>query len=506
MQFINNFVNRFGSEGTPEKFGSVKSLNPTTYSNAKTDVTHSKLKHKEIVRVIAATLSFGISELGVNAVKFAIGSSLTSCGNYNKKMRAQDIESFETNIKRNYPNTFLNDMVEKISIKTIDGENLDGMILKAPCSNNPKKTEIWLNGQGQSYESRLIDAMEYSEKTGNHILLFNYRGCGDSTGTPMSANDFVRDALAMVDFLTTRDDNPLPPENLVIHGYSMGGAVGAKTTSVLNNSNIQHQNDRSLAVFSRAAQDAVTDKTGSTILGSVVGGAIKYSGFEINAKKLYVNKDGSLTDLVNQTEIKYLPKGNDKTISEENSLHHQISRNPESKKYNIKAEELSLVDTRGNQKMIALKCSGISRKYNAVYTDDHGKSIKIVNFREFYNFSKKTPNFVIEPESNTSSDSFEFQAIAELNPLMVNHYRFYVLKQLDKIAKIELDPQKLNVLKKQIQELNRIKVVDPKEANQHTKPVNSFVLKSAKKTHDYTQKLVLNTTAQESFEDFFGYS
>jgi hypothetical protein len=502
MQHINNFINRFQPENSQiEKFGSIKSLTPTTYDGATSDVTHSKIKGKEVVRAIAACLSLGISEIGVNSVKFAIGSFLTRGGSLDKKTRANNIADFEKNMERNDPNKFLNELVEKINIRTIDGETLDGVILKSQNLNPSLKTEIWVNGFGQSYESRLNEAMEYANKTGRDVLVFNYRGCGDSTGTPTSANDFVRDTLAMVDFLTSRIDKPVMPENLIIHGFSMGGAIGAKATDSLKNRKIEHQNDRSLAVFSRAVEDGAKAKFGCEALGKIAGGIIKHSGFEINAKKLYVNKDGSLTDLVNQTELRYLPKGTDNVINDENSLHHHIRKAAPHRKIN--ARELLFIDTKENQKEVAHKCSVLSVKYTKKYEDEKGTPIEIANFKQFYDQSIKNSKCAVKGESS----SFEADDIAELNPKLVHDFREYVLYQLDKIDKTALDPLKLSTLQDEIQQLNQKKIVDQNKENIHASSVNDFVL-TAQKASNYTtqNKIVLKTTPPESFEDFFGFN
>ncbi|HYG74639.1 MAG TPA: alpha/beta hydrolase [Planctomycetota bacterium] len=62
-----------------------------------------------------------------------------------------------------------------------------------------------------------------------HTVCFDYRGYGDSGGSP-SEEGLARDARAAWDFLILKG---VPPKRIVIHGESLGGAVAIRLASEL---------------------------------------------------------------------------------------------------------------------------------------------------------------------------------------------------------------------------------------------------------------------------------
>lgn len=72
--------------------------------------------------------------------------------------------------------------------------------------------------------SHMIGKAEMWHRAGWSVLLFDYRGYGRSGGS-VSETGLYADADAAWDWLTA--SRHVPPEKIVLHGFSMGGAVAA---------------------------------------------------------------------------------------------------------------------------------------------------------------------------------------------------------------------------------------------------------------------------------------
>lgn len=154
---------------------------------------------------------------------------------------------------------------------------------------------------GESYEPKLCRAADYANEVDANVLVFNYRGCGDSssTGVPPTPNDFVTDKIAMVAYLKS---NGVKPEDITIHGYSLGGGIGAKALEP----GMKYINDRSFSTFSKSTKEmlplmvkntvtkiagpAMGELAGKTIgkaLGFIASKLIKLYDLDLNTGKIY---------------------------------------------------------------------------------------------------------------------------------------------------------------------------------------------------------------------------
>ncbi|PHM25228.1 MARTX multifunctional-autoprocessing repeats-in-toxin holotoxin RtxA [Xenorhabdus ehlersii] len=87
-----------------------------------------------------------------------------------------------------------------------------------------KKVVLFIHGSGSSAEEQASIIQNHYQKQGVDMLAVNMRGYGSSDGHP-SEKGLYQDARTMLSYLV--NDRGIKPENIIIHGYSMGGAVAA---------------------------------------------------------------------------------------------------------------------------------------------------------------------------------------------------------------------------------------------------------------------------------------
>lgn len=117
---------------------------------------------------------------------------------------------------------------ETVSIP-VAGAQLHGWWLP---SAQPGPTLLYLHGNSQNISANLTRAAGMREKLGVSVLLADYRGYGASEGPFPSEQRLYADARAMAAFLLHRG---IPPEQTVIYGHSIGGAVAIDLAATLPN-------------------------------------------------------------------------------------------------------------------------------------------------------------------------------------------------------------------------------------------------------------------------------
>lgn len=363
----------------PSDTFNVSSKEPPIVLDSKgTEVPSSAMK-ATILRAVATVLTLGTSEILLSGRDFldaVIAKNLTGKGfdflakpgTLTKEDRANAVEAFKA---ENHTNAS-----SDLKIPSTDGVILDGKMIepKTP-QGDPKKYVIWLNGWNESYENKLNKAVEYADKSGATIVMFNYRGSGDSTGLPNSGQDFVRDTVSVVNGL--KKSLGVEEKDITIHGYSMGGGIGSKAASYLNN--VQVINDRSFTTFSASIKEFVAretrqtiGKTASNALGSLAGALVKQSSFEFNTEKVYKkqNRDDP-NSLENRTLFLYHPS--DEMIVKSSLAQHKINNTNDS---NLLPS--NIVNLRGSEE------ENIDNKLQLETIADHLKSeYGIKSYQEF---------------------------------------------------------------------------------------------------------------------------
>ncbi|HEX4330714.1 MAG TPA: CocE/NonD family hydrolase [Usitatibacter sp.] len=114
--------------------------------------------------------------------------------------------------------------LEEVRIDAADGTVLAGALVIPPVAKPP--LVVYLGGNAEEVTSFAGEAERtYGERA---VLLVNYRGYGDSGGTP-SEKALVADGIAIVDWAANRGD--LDTRRIAIHGRSLGTGVAVQVAA-----------------------------------------------------------------------------------------------------------------------------------------------------------------------------------------------------------------------------------------------------------------------------------
>lgn len=113
---------------------------------------------------------------------------------------------------------------EDVWLDTEDGERLHGWYIPSEPANG---TVLFFHGNGGNV-SHYLDRAGLYHRLGWNTLLFDYRGYGQSSGTPSEAGIYQDAAAAWAELVERRG---IPPERIVVAGYSLGGAVAVWTAT-----------------------------------------------------------------------------------------------------------------------------------------------------------------------------------------------------------------------------------------------------------------------------------
>jgi fermentation-respiration switch protein FrsA (DUF1100 family) len=110
---------------------------------------------------------------------------------------------------------------EEIFLNTEDGLRLHGWYIPAQGS---KRALIFFHGNAGNISHR-GESVAIFHRLGLNVLILDYRGYGRSQGKP-AENGLYKDARAAWRYLTS--ERGFAPEDIILFGRSLGGAVAAK--------------------------------------------------------------------------------------------------------------------------------------------------------------------------------------------------------------------------------------------------------------------------------------
>jgi len=113
---------------------------------------------------------------------------------------------------------------EKVTYKSEDGLNINGWYVPA---DNSRLTILFCHGNGGNMMHRL-DSINLFNNLGLNCFIFDYRGYGNSEGTPSEEGTYM-DAMGAYKWLTA--EKKVSPDDIIIFGRSLGGSVAAHLAS-----------------------------------------------------------------------------------------------------------------------------------------------------------------------------------------------------------------------------------------------------------------------------------
>lgn len=141
-------------------------------------------------------------------------------------------------------------------VETHDGASLDSVeIIPKKTENTPINQQrfiIKFNGNGGQYLKFMEEFAADANTIGATVIGFNYRGVAQSIKPPKVFQDLITDGIAQVQRLLYMGAKP---ENILLDGHSIGGAVATKVAHHFHQLGIHVYiwNDRSFSTLSKAA-------------------------------------------------------------------------------------------------------------------------------------------------------------------------------------------------------------------------------------------------------------
>lgn len=116
---------------------------------------------------------------------------------------------------------------DTVRINTADSVTLDGWFVPA---DNKRGVLLFFHGNAGNISHRL-DSIQIFNSLGLDVLIIDYRGFGQSTGTPSETGTY-QDAEAAWRYLI--EEYRFSPQDIIIFGRSLGGAVAVHLASQQN--------------------------------------------------------------------------------------------------------------------------------------------------------------------------------------------------------------------------------------------------------------------------------
>lgn len=113
---------------------------------------------------------------------------------------------------------------ESVQLTAGDGTRLHAWFVPAPTARG---TLLFSHGNAGNIAHRL-DSISLFHSLGLNVLIFDYRGYGESEGKPSEKGTYL-DVQAAWDYLL--EERRVPPEEIIIFGRSLGAAIAAELAS-----------------------------------------------------------------------------------------------------------------------------------------------------------------------------------------------------------------------------------------------------------------------------------
>ena len=117
---------------------------------------------------------------------------------------------------------------EDVRLRTSDGFTLHAWFIPGDLTMAPKATWVWFHGNGGNNGYRIDELALAHHRTNANLFIFDYRGYGESDGSPSEKGTYL-DSRAAMDYLLSRSD--VDQDHIIYLGHSLGAAVAVELAS-----------------------------------------------------------------------------------------------------------------------------------------------------------------------------------------------------------------------------------------------------------------------------------
>ncbi len=231
----------------------------------------------------------------------------------------------------------------KVKVKiseTFDSAELDTLEISSKTQGEKERKKqkfiINFNANATHYEDELNSLTSTAGRLKCNVIGFNYRGVGESLGTPSSKDKLVQDGIAQVQRLLSEG---IPASQITLSGRSLGGSIA---TLVAEHFHKQGQkiylfNDRSFSTLTKAAVGFIKsnkstggykflNKLVDLFIAPIVKGLLKLSSYEIDAASAYRSIPNTHKEYLVARGIKDVRRKQQSTSQfEDGIIHHSAS-------------------------------------------------------------------------------------------------------------------------------------------------------------------------------------
>jgi alpha/beta superfamily hydrolase len=215
-----------------------------------------------------------------------------------------------------------------IEVATPDGIKLRGTFFKNVAALETAPTVIFFQPNSMISKQGVYDwvlKQAALQEFSYNFVYFDYRGCGESEGSPNSKKDLFLDGESIYQFV--KDKLHVPENDIHLYGWSLGGGVSSNVKEIHPECGSNDVIERSFTSINNTVKNVV-----SPILAAIAGFAVSLLNWNIESVKA-IEKSKGKTLIVHHPE--------DELMKNEASLYHSLFQRGIAPSSNVKELNLS---------------------------------------------------------------------------------------------------------------------------------------------------------------------